>query len=183
MEKSITPVSSLATIGVMAAITCVIAPMALPIGPVPISLATLMLYLSPYVLGRRGSTLSCLVYLLLGLVGMPVFSGFTGGLGKLAGPTGGYLVGYLPLVIVVALAIHSSNRRIVHLIGMILGTTLLYAVGTVWFCYQSGTILSKALALCVYPFLIGDIIKIGIALTVGPVLRERLQKAGIATNV
>lgn len=72
----------------MAAVTCILAPLSVPIGPVPISLTNFAIYLSLYLLDWKKGTLSYLIYLLLGLVGLPVFSGFTGGLAKVAGPTG-----------------------------------------------------------------------------------------------
>ena len=78
----------------MAAVTCILAPLSVPIGPVPISLTNFAIYLSLYLLDWKKGTLSYLIYLLLGLVGLPVFSGFTGGLAKLAGPTGGYIIGW-----------------------------------------------------------------------------------------
>ena len=93
--KSGLTVSQIAVIGVMTAATCVLAPLSLPIGPVPISLTNLVIYFSLYTLGTMKGTISYLVYLLLGLVGLPVFSGFTSGPGKLFGPTGGYLIGLL----------------------------------------------------------------------------------------
>ena len=81
-------VSQIAMIGVVTAVTCVLGPLALPIGPVPISLTNLVIYFSLYVLGMKNATISYLVYLLLGLF-LPVFSGGAGGPGKLFGP-GGY---------------------------------------------------------------------------------------------
>lgn len=87
-------------IALMAALQCIISPFAItfPFSPVPISLATLMLYLSAYILGKKNAAISCGIYILIGLIGLPVFSGFTGGIGKVLGPTGGYLTGYLFLV-------------------------------------------------------------------------------------
>ena len=73
----------------MTAVTCILAPLSIPIGPVPISLTNLAIYISLYLLGWKRGTISYLIYLLIGLVGIPVFSGFTGGPAKLAGPTGG----------------------------------------------------------------------------------------------
>ena len=89
---------TLVAIALMTAVICVLAPLSLPIGPVPISMATLVLFLSIYVLGWKKATISVCLYILLGLVGVPVFSGFTGGVSKLAGATGGYIVGYIPMV-------------------------------------------------------------------------------------
>ena len=87
----------LAMIGVMAAVTCILGPFSIqiPTSPVPISFTNLAIYLSIFVLGWKAGTLSYLIYLLLGLAGLPVFSGFTSGPAKLAGPTGGYLIGFI----------------------------------------------------------------------------------------
>ena len=89
----------IAMIAVMTAVTCVLAPLSIPIGPVPISLTNLVIYFSLYILGTKKGTISYVIYLLIGLVGIPVFSSFTGGPGKLFGPTGGYLIGFIPLAL------------------------------------------------------------------------------------
>ena len=89
----------------MAAVTCILAPLSIPIGPVPISFTNLAIYLSLYLLGWKKGTISYLIYLLLGLVGLPVFSGFTGGPAKLAGPTGGYIIGFIAMAIIAGLVI------------------------------------------------------------------------------
>ena len=80
----------------LAAVLCIIGPFALPIGAVPVSLTTLVLYFLVYLLDGKHALISYTVYFLLGLVGLPVFSGFAGGIGKVAGPTGGYLIGFFP---------------------------------------------------------------------------------------
>lgn len=98
-------VRQIAVIGVMTAVTCVLAPFSIPIGPVPISLTNFAVYMSLYVLGMKEGTLSYLIYLLMGLAGVPVFSGFTNGPGKLFGPTGGYLVGFLPMAVLAGLVV------------------------------------------------------------------------------
>ena len=139
----------------MAAVTCILAPLSVPIGPVPISLTNFAIYLSLYLLDWKKGTLSYLIYLLLGLVGLPVFSGFTGGLAKLAGPTGGYIIGFIPMAIIV-------------------GTAICYAFGTAWFCFQSGYTVGAALAVCVIPFIPADLCKMVIAMIIGPMVRKRL---------
>ena len=165
--------------GLMAAITSVLAPLALPVGPVPVTLVNLVIYLSLYLLGGRLASISCLVYILLGLAGMPVFAGFTGGMGKLLSPTGGYILGYLLMVVVSGSFTDRFSSRILHAMGMIIGTALCYGLGTVWYCISTQTTPAAALALCVFPFIPGDVVKIGAALTLGPVLRDRLEKAGL----
>lgn len=168
--------------GLMAAVTCVLAPLALPIGPVPVTLVNLVIYLSCYLLGGKLASLSCLVYVLLGLAGMPVFAGFTGGAGKLLGPTGGYILGYLLLAVVSGNFVDRFSSRILHGIGMVLGTVLCYGLGTAWYCISAQTTPAAALALCVLPFIPGDVVKIGLALSFGPVLRGRLEKVGLLTK-
>ena len=181
-----TTIYELAAAAVMAAILCVVAPMSLPIGPIPISLATLILYLSVHVLKTRSALISCAVYLALGAFGLPVFSGYAGGIAKLAGPTGGFLIGYLFLVLVSGIFVERSMRlekpalRIVFsVVGMLLGTALLYAFGTVWFMIQAKAALSYALSVCVVPFLPGDLAKIALAAVIGRLIRSRLTKAGL----
>ena len=125
----------MAMTALMAAVTCVIAPMAIPIGPVPISFTNLAIYLSLYLLGWKWGSVSYLVYVLIGAVGVPVFSGFTGGLGKLAGATGGYIVGFLPMAVIAGLVIDRYQNRGIQMAGMLVGTAVCYAFGTVWFCF------------------------------------------------
>ena len=170
----------LAMVAVMAAVMAVVSPFALPIGPVPISLATFVVYLTAYVLGWKRATVATLVYILLGAVGMPVFSGFAGGLGKLLGPTGGYIVGYLPLALISGLFVDKFPKsRIMQLVGMILATAVLYALGTAWFCVEAGKTLSVAMSACVIPFLPGDFAKMLVSMAVGPLIRSRLEQAGL----
>jgi len=98
----------LTKIGFVAALMCVLGPVVimLPISPVPLSLTTFAIYLSVYLLCTKWATVSCLIYLLIGLVGVPVFSAFSGGPGKLFGPTGGYLIGYILIPLVGGFFLH-----------------------------------------------------------------------------
>ena len=153
------------TIAVMAALICVAGPLTIPAGPIPLSLATFAVYLAGSVLGRKKGTIAVGLYLLIGIIGVPVFSGFSGGFQKLAGVTGGYLIGYLPCAYMSGEG--SEKREQIgwwyHPLMMIAGTALLYLVGTVNFMLHTGNGLGAALALCVVPFLIGDAVKIAAA--------------------
>ena len=93
------PLAQLCRIAIMAALLCVASPWSIPVGPIPISLATFVVYLIGIVLGWLDGTIAVAVYLLLGAIGLPVFSGGAGGFQKLIGATGGYLIGYLPCVV------------------------------------------------------------------------------------
>lgn len=170
---------TLVLIGLMTAITCIIAPFVIPVpgSPVPITLGTFALYISIFVLGWKRATISCIIYLLIGLVGIPVFSGFSGGPGKLAGPTGGYLIGYLLITIVAGLLIDRFNSPVVMVMALLLGTALCYLLGTLWLGYQMSLSFPAALAAGVIPYIPGDVAKIVVAIIVGPILRKRL--AGI----
>lgn len=160
----------------MTALLCVAAPFTIPTGVIPISLATFVIYLAAAILGAKKGSLCVLLYILLGAIGLPVFSGFSGGLGKLAGPTGGYIVGYIFCALIVGLAADLFGKRIwVYPIAMVLGTAVLYAFGTVWFMIQSGNGLAASLALCVVPFLLGDAVKIVVATGVGFLLRQQVM--------
>ena len=171
---------SLTLTALAAAILCVVSPFTLNIGPIPLSLCTLFLYLIPYLVGWKRAAVATLVYILLGAAGVPVFSNFGAGLAKVAGPTGGYIVGYLPLVLISGLFLHFfPGKRWAQLVGMVLATAVLYTLGTAWFCVQAGKTLAVALGLCVFPFLLGDAIKMVIAVTFGPMLRGRMEKAGL----
>lgn len=159
----------------MAAVLCILGPLALPIGPVPISLATFAVLLAAYVIGPIKSAISCLIYLAVGAIGLPVFSGFQGGFAKLAGPTGGYLLGYLFLALIAGYFIqHFNNKTWMHFIGMCLGTAVLYAIGTFWLAHVAGLSFGEAIAAGVLPFIPGDIIKMIVAIVLGRHIRTRL---------
>ena len=166
----------MARIGLMAAALCVAAPWSIPVGPIPISMATLVVYLAGCVLGAVDGTIAVAVYLLLGAVGLPVFSGFAGGVQKLIGVTGGYLVGYLPLATITGLVADKAKHRWLVVPGMVAGTVVLYALGTAWFMFQSGRTLAESMALCVVPFLPGDALKIAAATLAGIPLRLAMEK-------
>ena len=181
----------LAVCAVMAAVMCIIAPVSIPIGPISITGGTLAIYLSVYLLGGAWGTASVLVYLLVGFVGAPVFSNYMGGAARLLGPTGGYLVGYLPMALLSGFLVQWAFRRFggqdgkgwitvaVQFLGLALGTAVLYAFGTAWYCFQAGVDLQKALAACVFPFIPFDLLKMAAALLLGFPLRRRLEQAGL----
>ena len=171
------------TAALMTAVTCVLAPMSIPIGPVPISFTNLAIYISLYLLGWKWGTVSYLVYVLIGMAGLPVFSGFTGGLGKLAGATGGYIVGFLPMAVIAGLVIDRCQNRGVQFAGMVVGTAVCYAFGTAWFCVLMDSTPLAALSLCVFPFIPGDLAKMAVAMAVGPLIRRRLVQAGLQPSL
>lgn len=176
--KTKSPLYRLTSCALMAALLCALGPMSVPIGPVPITLATLIIYLSIYLLGAVDSTISVLVYLLLGAVGMPVFSNYQGGLAKLVGPTGGYLVGYLLMTLIAGFLMQKGSRKLIVTIpAFILGTAVLYFFGTAWFVLMMHCEIGYALSVCVVPFVPFDLVKIVLAAGFGKILRDALVKA------
>lgn len=168
----------LAVCAIFAALMCILGPMSIPIGPVPISFTNLVIYLAVYVLGKKRATISYLVYLLLGCFGLPVFSGFTGGFAKLAGPTGGYLIGFIFMAWICGWGMEKTKGQIVLTgIGMITGTAVAYLFGTVWFVLMMHCGVVYALGICVIPFIPFDLIKIVIASVLGKALYRALFKA------
>lgn len=163
----------------LTALLCILGPATLPLGPIPLSLTTGLLMLIALLLGARRALLCCCIYLLMGLAGLPVFSGFSGGAGALLGPTGGFLLGYLPLTLLCGLVFQRTENRMAHILGCIGATMLLYLAGTAWYCQQSGAGAATAWAVCVLPFLPGDALKIAAVLTVGRHIKRRLKKAGL----
>ena len=169
-------VQKMAIIALMTAVLCILAPISIPvfISPVPVSLGVLAVYLTAYVLSPVDSLISVIIFILLGTFGLPVFSGYSGGLSKLVGPTGGYIIGFLFTVYISSIFIHMKKGIIFDVIGMITGLALCYILGTIWFSYQQGKGFIASLLLCVVPFLIGDAIKIIVAVILGTQINKRL---------
>lgn len=158
------------------AVICVIAPLSISIGSVPISFTNLILYLGIYLLDTKHITISYIIYLLLGSAGLPVFSGFQGGIGKLVGPTGGYLVGFVFMIIISGVFVKKfSSNKILQLAGMIIGTFIAYIFGTMWFVFVNNTGIAEAFLACVAPFIVIDLIKMVIGMYVGGEIRKRLK--------
>ena len=150
----------------------------LPFTPVNINLALLSVYLAGGLLGPKYGILSQVVFLLLGAVGLPVFSNFSGGIGVLVGPTGGYLAGYILAALTVGLIVGKHLRPPVWRIACacFAGMLACYIPGTIWFMIYMNVGLIAALAMCVVPFLLGDALKITAAVILIRTLRRFVQK-------
>ena len=162
-----------------AALTAVGAFLAIPIGPVPIVLQNMFVYLAGLLLGGRWGLASVGVYLLAGACGLPVFAGGLGGISRFIGPTGGYLIGYLPTVFLIGTMSQRAKLRVVSdVLVMICGTLVLYACGVSWLKIVTGMSPAKALALGMVPFLIGDALKIAAAAAIAKALRPVVRVPG-----
>lgn len=165
-------------IGLFAAVMAVCSWISIPL-TVPITLQTFGVCCAVGLLGFKRGTLSVLVYIILGLVGVPVFAGFTSGVGILAGTTGGYIVGFVFTALIVGLMTKLlGNKLWVYIVSMVLGIAVCYVFGTVWYIvvYNNGNAdavsLGTVLGWCVTPFIIPDIVKIALA----SVICKRVKK-------
>lgn len=179
MKKSFN-VYQIVFIGIMSAIICILGPLSFPIGVIPISFTNLAIYFVLYILGMKKGTISYIIYMLIGLAGIPVFSGFSGGPSKLLGPTGGYLIGFMFMSLIAGFFIDKFfDKWYLCIIGMVLGTAVCYVFGTIWLSYQANMSIGAALFAGVIPFIPGDIIKIIIAAYLGPQIRNRLVRVNL----
>ena len=146
---------------------------------VPFTLQTFAVFLAVGVLGGRRGTMAVLVYLLMGAVGLPVFTGFSGGIGHLLGSTGGYIVGFVFTALVMwGMERIPGSRTVVLAVSMVLGLLVCYAFGTAWFLLVYARTTGRvgvwtAVGWCVAPYVVPDLMKLALAL----VLRRRLRGA------
>lgn len=147
---------------------------------IPFTLQTFAVFLAVIVLGGKRGTMSVLVFVLLGAVGVPVFAGFTGGLYVILGNTGGYIIGFLFAGLLMWLMERLFGRKMwVQAVSMLLGMVTYYVFGTIWFMIvymrTTGPVgLTAVLGWCVIPFIIPDLIKAALALLLGNTLRKPL---------
>lgn len=162
-----------------AAMTAVLSQISLtfPFTPVPVNLAMLSVFLSGAMVGAKGGAVSQIVYVTLGAIGIPVFAKLSAGVGIILGPTGGYIVGYIVAAYITGYIIEKTGRNIkTYIFAMLIGLVFCYTLGTIWFMLITGTMINKALTLCVIPFIPGDVLKIlagsFLALRLNPIINK-----------
>lgn len=172
------PAHRIAYIALFAAFMAVCAQICLPFA-VPFTMQTFAMLLSLLLLGKDAVT-AIAVYIIIGAVGAPVFSGFMGGMGVLAGATGGYIFGFLLSALVYRLVIRLfGDQSIPRVIGCIMALLTCYLTGMLWYSYVSGTMLWHAFLTGVLPYLLPDIAKLLLALW----LSKRLLRCGGNINM
>lgn len=150
---------------------------------VPFTMQTFGIFLTVAVLGGKRGTMSVLLYILMGAIGLPVFSGFAGGIGKLLGTTGGYIVGFLFSAMVMwGMEALLGKKRWVLALSMVVGLLVCYAFGTLWFVLvyaaKTGPIgVWTALGWCVFPYILPDVIKMALALLLSKKLAAMLPSS------
>jgi biotin transport system substrate-specific component len=171
-ERLALKTSTMTRVALMAAVTAVAAQISIPLFPVPFTLQVLTVILSGLLLGVRHGALAQAVYVLIGAVGVPIFAGFTGGLGHVFGPTGGYLISYPLAAAVAGLAAESvaeGSRSRALWSGSFwgcAGLAAIYASGATWLAVVLGLTPAEAIAAGVLRFVIYDLVKVGLAVLV-----------------
>ena len=189
-HNSLSNTRNLVLCAMCAAITCILAPLSIPLaGGVPVSLATFAVMLSGVLLGGPLGALSQLIYVLLAAVGLPVLAGWTGGLGIVLGMTGGYIIGYIPCAWLTGLIYKKygeTAKKPVKILFMILGMTagniVLYIIGTAWFMFITEMTLEASLAACVIPFIPGNIIKMAAVIIIGLPVENAIRRTAYANE-
>ena len=168
-------------VGIFAAIIAVCSWISIPF-MIPVTLQTMAVCITAGLLGAKRGTLTIIAYLLLGLVGVPVFSNFSAGVGQLMGPTGGYLIGFIFTALIVGAATDFLDGKIwVYVVSMIAGIAVLYIFGTAWYIIiynranASAVTVSGAISACVVPFIIPDLIKIALATFFCTILKKHIK--------
>ena len=181
MKNSLVPQKTLiiTEIAIMAAFICIRGPLSIPIGLIPVSLTPFTVFVSVYILGQKLGTISCFIYLLIGLIGVPVFSGFEGGPGKLFGPTGGFLIAFLAMAWIAGAFYDKTNKIWLQILGSILALLVCYLLGTAWLAWQANIQILKAIQVAVIPFVIFDIAKVFVAVFLGKAVKYALNKANL----
>lgn len=168
-------------VALLSALICLLAPWTVPIGAIPLTLATFAVYLAGALGGAKRGALAVCVYILIGACGLPVFAGFMGGAQVLLSPTGGFLLGYIPCACLSGIFIERTERKQYKWAlpaGMLLGTVALYALGVTAFMLQTKCTPAAAFAACVAPFLAGDAVKLALAAVIAYTVRPRLKFLG-----
>ena len=176
MKKPKLTVKDMAYCAIGAALLSVSAWISIPMPQVSFTMQSFAVFFILGLLGGRRGTISIGIYLFLGFVGLPVFSGFRGGVGVILGVTGGYIWGFL-LAGLLYWAVTSLLGKCLHtrLIAMILGMAVCYGCGTAWYLHAYGGSIGPVLATCVVPYLLPDGVKIGLALSLSQRLNRFIQ--------
>ncbi len=154
----------LVIIGVFAALSAVLSQISIPIGSVPVNLTHISIFLAAGLLGCREGIMSQIVFVVMGVVGLPVFSGFSGGFNRLLGPTGGFIAGYIGCVIISATIIRYYGKSVKALIpAMLCGSIITYILGISWLMYSLNLSLLPAITAYMLPFIPGDMLKIAVS--------------------
>lgn len=161
-----------------ASITAILAQISIPLpfSTVPFTMQVFAVTISGVILGAKRGFISQLIYIILGAIGMPVFAQMSGGMGIVFGYTGGFIMAFPIMVLVIGYISEKTDKIYYIMLSMILALIINYVIGTLWYSFVAGVGFTEGFVVCVVPFLIPDIIKIGLATTIGITLKRRMKK-------
>lgn len=166
--------------GIFATITAILSQIAIPMpGGVPLTLQTFAVSLVGILLGSKKGFISILVYVLMGAIGLPVFSGFSAGMGAILGPTGGFILSFPIMSFIVGLVCERTDNKILISLGMILASIPNYLVGAIQFSLVTGSSMYNAFLVSVLPFILVGILKAVLATIIGSMLRNHKSIKGM----
>lgn len=166
------------TIALFAAIIGVLAQLVIPLPLVPITGQTLAIGLAATILGSRNGTYATILYIIIGAVGIPVFAQMQAGFGIIVGPTGGFLIGFIPATYIIGLYLEKTKFTLVNaLIANFIGMVITLVIGTAWLKFVADLTWTAAFLGGFAPFIIGGLIKVFLAAWIGILVRQRLTAA------
>lgn len=166
---------NLVLIGVSAALLCAISPISITIGVIPITLSLFIIAIIGVLFKPLYSVLIVLVYILIGAIGLPVYSNFTGGLAVLLGLTGGYIIGYIPFILIISYASKYSKPLWKMLLFGVLALFCCYMIGSVWYMFETKSTIWETIMITIVPFIAFDILKLVFAFLISSKLKIRLN--------
>ncbi len=157
---------------IFSAVICILSVITIPVGAVPISLSLFAIMLSAISLDEKKGVLSCFIYLFIGAMGIPVFSGFRGGLHILFGPTGGFIISYIFVALIMSFTSQKTNKKLTLFISGLLSLAVCYLLGSLQYALISKVSFYNSLSVCVYPFVVFDVLKAILAINIGIKLKK-----------
>lgn len=169
---------------IFSAVLCLLSIITLPIGAVPVSLATFGIMIIGSFLNPKCAIVSVLVYIILGGVGLPVFSSFGSGLGVIFGATGGYILAYLIMAAIISLTAgkNKKHRKTMLLFSYFISLIVCYSLGSVWYSAVTQTPFKNALTVAVLPFIVPDLIKIFLAIITVSAAEKSVFKRSVSAH-
>ena len=166
-------------IAICTSLICICSWITIP-GTIPFTLQTFAIFVTLGLLGWRRGLFSILIYIILGIIGLPVFSYFNSGIGVILGPTGGYIIGFIFAALIYSLiSLFIKNENVLLILGFSLSLIICYLIGTIWFYYvysvNSEISLLSVLTMCVFPFIVPDILKILLAIFVVKNVKKKIN--------
>lgn len=181
MRNSVFP---MILIALCAAIIAVLAQMVIPLPLVPITGQTLAIGLVVTILGMKYGTYAVLLYIGLGVIGLPVFQSFTGGLGVVFGPTGGFIIGFIPSALIMGYYLEKTSFTFVQaMVANVIAMLITLTFGSIWLKFIADLSWVAAFSSGFLPFIIPGILKASLAAWVGIIVRQRLIQARLLTKL